>query len=64
MYTEWGVDVANCDTFTYTATLVGGAALPSFITLDTVSKQFEVMSTDNTKAGTYSIEFKGLNANG
>ena len=46
-------------TISYSATLINGGILPSFVTLNSASLKFVVASNDAAHAGTYTIRLIG-----
>lgn len=49
----------KCGSITYTSTLDGGAALPTFIVFSSTTKTFKVKTSDLVNIGTYKISIKG-----
>eukprot|EP00347_Sterkiella_histriomuscorum_P016790 403351843 len=59
-FNEWTTNPTYCSCyFSYTAELANGTALPSFITFNAASKQFQIQTTDIAMRGNYEIQITG-----
>ena len=63
-FVDWSSSVTGCGSFTYSATLSDGSALPSYIGFTPATKTFSVSTSDPLDINTYMIKVIGTLAAG
>ena len=62
-FDSWTEDVGICGEFNYWPKLSSGSDPDSFITLDSTTRTFSIVSSDYSKRGVYSLRVHGKSIN-